>query len=71
VVAGGGHGQAAWVSDSAQFSPEIRSWVGLRRVPLGDFLSASLAAGLYVARVVELGEGITPWMFGVTAVAHS
>ena len=65
-----GYRASGWVSDSEQFGPGIRSRVGAHHVPLGDFLSGFIDAELELERVVELGEGITPWMVGVTARAH-
>ena len=47
--------------------PGIRSRVGARHVPLADYLVAFLAAPLRLERVVELGDGIVPWMLGVIA----
>jgi SAM-dependent methyltransferase len=67
VVAG--YRQAGWVSSSEQFGPGIRSRVGVRHVPLDDFLMAFIDADLQIDRIVELGDGITPRMIGLNARA--
>jgi SAM-dependent methyltransferase len=62
-----GYRERGWVQSSEQFGPGIRSRVGARHVPLADFLMAFVRAPLVLDRVVELGDGIVPWMLGVTA----
>jgi SAM-dependent methyltransferase len=62
-----GYLQAGWVQSSEQFGPGIRSRVGARHVPLADYLMAFVQAPLQIERVVELGDGIVPWMLGITA----
>jgi SAM-dependent methyltransferase len=62
-----GYRQPAWVQSSEQFGPGIRSRVGARHVPLADYLMAFVRAPLQVEGVVELGDGIVPWMLGITA----
>lgn len=62
-----GYRDAVRVDDSEQFGPGIRSRVGAQHVPLGAFLMAFIDAGLVFDRCVELGEGLVPWMLGVTA----
>jgi SAM-dependent methyltransferase len=62
-----GYREARRVDDSEQFGPGIRSRVGARHVPLGPLLSAFIAAGLVLDGVVERGDGIVPWMLGVSA----
>jgi SAM-dependent methyltransferase len=52
---------------SAAFGPGIRPRVGGRHGPLGAFLMAFIDAGLRIHRVVELGDGIVPWMLAVDA----
>jgi SAM-dependent methyltransferase len=55
------------VDESEQFGPGIRSRVGARHVPLGLLLTAVIDAGLLLERIVESGDGIVPWMLGLTA----
>jgi SAM-dependent methyltransferase len=55
------------VDESEQFGPGIRSRVGAHHVPLGLLLTAVIDAGLVLDGVVESGDGIVPWMLGVTA----
>jgi SAM-dependent methyltransferase len=62
-----GYRQAGWVQSSDQFGPGIRSRVGARHVPLADYLMAFVRAPLQVERVIEVGDGIVPWMLGITA----
>jgi hypothetical protein len=62
-----GYRDAMRVNDSEQFGLGIRSRVGARHVPLGPFLMAFIDAGLVFDQYVELGEGLVPWMLGVTA----
>ena len=62
-----GYRDAIRVDDSEQFGPGIRSRVGAQHVPLGGFLTAIIDAGLVLDRVIEAGDGIVPWMLGVTA----
>jgi hypothetical protein len=62
-----GYREAIRVDASEQFGPGIRSRVGARHVPLGDFLTAIIDAGLVLDRVVEAGDGIVPWMLGIAA----
>ncbi len=62
-----GYRDAMRVNDSERFGPGIRSRVGARHVPLGPFLTAFIDAGLVIDQCVELGEGLVPWMLGVTA----
>jgi SAM-dependent methyltransferase len=62
-----GYREAGWVQSSDQFGPGIRSRVGARHVPLADYLMAFVRAPLRLERVVELGDGIVPWMLGITA----
>jgi SAM-dependent methyltransferase len=62
-----GYRDAIRVDDSEQFGGGIRSRVGAQHVPLGQFLTAMIEAGLVLDRVVESGDGIVPWMLGVTA----
>jgi SAM-dependent methyltransferase len=64
---GPGYRDAMRVDDCEQFGPGIRSRVGARHVPLGPFLMAFIDAGLVFDECVELGEGLVPWMLGVTA----
>ena len=62
-----GYRSAGWVDDSAQFGPGIRSRVGARHMALGEFLMAFIRADLILDRIVELGDGIVPWMLAVKA----
>jgi SAM-dependent methyltransferase len=62
-----GYRDAVRVDDSEQFGPGIRSKVGAQHVPLGDFLTAIIDAGLVLDRVVEAGDGIVPFMLGISA----
>jgi len=62
-----GYRDAVRVDHSEQFGGGIRSRVGAQHVPLADFLNAFVDAGLVLARVVERGDGIVPWMLGVRA----
>jgi hypothetical protein len=62
-----GYQDGDWVQSSEQFGPGIRSRVGARHVPLADYLMAFVLAPLHLERVVELGDGIVPWMLGITA----
>jgi SAM-dependent methyltransferase len=62
-----GYRDGDWVPSSEQFGPGIRSRVGARHVPLADYLMAFVLAPLQLERVVELGDGIVPWMLGITA----
>jgi SAM-dependent methyltransferase len=62
-----GYREAGWVQSSEQFGSGIRSRVGARHVPLADYLMAFVRAPLRLERVVELGDGIVPWMLGITA----
>jgi SAM-dependent methyltransferase len=62
-----GYRQAGWVQSSEQFGPGIRGRVGARHLPLADYLMAFVRAPLDIERVVELGDGIVPWMLGITA----
>lgn len=64
-----GYRETTYRDTSDQFGPGIRARVGARHVPLGEFLVAFIASGLVLDRVVELGDGIIPWMIGVTAHA--
>jgi SAM-dependent methyltransferase len=64
-----GYRRRAWVQFSEQFGPGIRSRVGAQHVPLADYLMAFIRAPLRLERVVELGDGIVPWMLGITACA--
>jgi SAM-dependent methyltransferase len=63
----GGYRDTAWVDDSEQFGPGIRSRVGARHVPLGEFFTAFINANLVLDATVEFGDGIVPWMLGVKA----
>jgi len=62
-----GYRDAVRVDDSEQFGPGIRSRVGAQHVPLGEFLTAMIESGLTLDRVIEAGDGIVPWMLGITA----
>ena len=62
-----GYRDAIHRDTSEQFGPGIRARVGARHVPLGEFLMAFIDAGLVLDRVVELGDGVIPWMIGVNA----
>jgi SAM-dependent methyltransferase len=62
-----GYRQSGWVQSSEQFGPGIRSRVGARHVPLAAYLMAFVRAPLQLDQVVELGDGIVPWMLGITA----
>jgi SAM-dependent methyltransferase len=62
-----GYRDGDWVQSSEQFGPGIRSRVGARHIPLADYLMAFVLAPLQLERVVELGDGIVPWMLGITA----
>jgi SAM-dependent methyltransferase len=61
-----GYRQGRWVWSSKQFGPGIRSRVGAHHLPLADYLMAFVDAPLQLERVVELGDGIVPWMLGIT-----
>jgi SAM-dependent methyltransferase len=62
-----GYREAVRYDTSPQFGPGIRSRVGARHVPLAEFLMSFVSAGLILDRVVEGGDGVVPWMLGVTA----
>lgn len=62
-----GYREAIRCDTSEQFGPGIRARVGARHVPLGEFLTAFIEAGLVLDSVVESGDGIVPWMLGVNA----
>jgi len=62
-----GYRQGGWMHSSEQFGPGIRRRVGARHVPLAGYLMAFVRAPLQLERVVELGDGIVPWMLGITA----
>jgi SAM-dependent methyltransferase len=62
-----GYREAIRVDESEQFGPGIRSRVGAQHVPLGEFLTAMIDGGLALDRVIEAGDGIVPWMLGITA----
>jgi SAM-dependent methyltransferase len=62
-----GYRTRAYVESSPQFGPGIRSRVGARHVPLADYLMAFVGAPLVLDAVVELGEGVVPWMLGIQA----
>lgn len=62
-----GYRDAVRVDASDQFGPGIRSRVGAQHLPLADFLMAIIGAGLVLERVIEAGDGIVPWMLGISA----
>jgi SAM-dependent methyltransferase len=62
-----GYRDAVRVDRSENFGPGIRSRVGAQHVPLSDYLTAFIDAGLVLDRVIERGDGIVPWMLGVQA----
>ena len=64
-----GYRDRVFVRSSVNFGPGIRSKVGARHVPLDDLLMAFITEPLRLERVVELGDGVLPWMLGVVARA--
>ncbi len=64
---GPGYRDVVRYDTSPQFGPGIRSRVGAKHVPLGEFLTCFIDAGLILDRVIETGDGVVPWMLGITA----
>jgi SAM-dependent methyltransferase len=62
-----GYRDAVRVDRSDNFGPGIRLRVGAQHVPLSDLLTAVIAGGLVLDRVIERGDGIVPWMLGLRA----
>ena len=60
-----GYGNTAWTTEG--FGDGIRRRVGVRHVPLAEFLNAFLAAGLRLVRVSEANDEDFPTRVGVLA----
>lgn len=59
--------EAGWHLDAPWWGYSIRRRVGMRHVPLGEFLTAFPAAGLVIERVVEPPRHPIPYALGVRA----